>query len=145
LNPARERDAGDEWAVTASRAEHDVRAKDRLLPGDRITTSPAAELPRLVLPAVGATLPKRDALDQRIVTSVEVRSGQIINTPGECPDYQGGPAPIDTDTDGLPDDWEQRHGLNREDATDAAKLGPGGYAWLEVFANELTGELDLTP
>ena len=145
LDPARERDAGDEWAVTASRAEHDVRAKDRLLPGDRITTSPAAELPHLVLSAVGATLPKRDALDQRIVTSVEERGGQIINSPGECPDYQGGPAPTDTDTDGLPDDWEQRHGLDREDAADAAKLSPKGYAWIEVFANELTVRVDTTP
>jgi hypothetical protein len=139
LDPARERDAGEEWAVASIRAPHDVRSEDRLLPGERITARPAADLPDLILPAAGATLPKRDGLDQRIVRSVEERGGQIIHSPGECPDYRRGSAPTDTDADGIPDDWEQRHGLDSDDATDSAKLSPGGYAWIEVFANELAG------
>lgn len=42
---------------------------------------------------------------------------------------------IDTDGDGLPDDYETANGLNPNDGSDAMKLTTSGYSNLEVFLN----------
>ena len=49
----------------------------------------------------------------------------------------GGPAPLDSDGDGIPDAWEIAHGLNPRDAADAAKPDASGYTHLEVYVNSL--------
>lgn len=48
----------------------------------------------------------------------------------------------DTDRDGMPDAWEQAHGLNPNDPSDGAKinLSDEGYTNLEMFLNELAGD-----
>ncbi|MDE6572040.1 MAG: thrombospondin type 3 repeat-containing protein, partial [Duncaniella sp.] len=55
---------------------------------------------------------------------------------GGLPEYNGTPR-VDSDGDGIPDVWEKQHGLNPSDSSDSAKLSPSGYAWIEVYANEL--------
>lgn len=49
-------------------------------------------------------------------------------------------APLDSDKDGIPDEWETLHGLNPLDETDARKITPSGYSWLELYLIDLTGE-----
>ncbi len=51
---------------------------------------------------------------------------------------QSAPAPLDSDGDGMPDEWELRRGLNPNDAAD----GPGdsdgdGYTNVEDYLNGL--------
>jgi hypothetical protein len=99
-----------------------------------------------VLENAGATLPVRDAVDQRIVR--EVRSGEvtykegkgIITHPdqvGGYPAYNGEPY-VDTDGDGMPDEWEMQFGLNPQDPTDAVQdLNADGYTNIEDFINGL--------
>jgi pectate lyase len=97
----------------------------------------------LVLARAGATLPRRDAIDERVVR--EVRSGQptfgngIINTPadvGGWPEYRSIPAFIDTDGDGMPDAWERRYGLNPHDPADGPRdADRDGYTNLEEYLN----------
>jgi hypothetical protein len=54
----------------------------------------------------------------------------------------GGSAPADTDRDGIPDAWEEAHGLDPNDASDAvAPSGCGGYTNLEEYVNELADSL----
>ena len=63
----------------------------------------------------------------------------IITDPrqvGGLPEYKGTPRK-DSDNDGLPDEWEKKHGLNPKDASDSAKDSGNGYTWIEVYANEL--------
>ena len=44
----------------------------------------------------------------------------------------------DSDNDGLPDDWEKKHGLNPADATDTiSDLNGDGYTNIEDFINGL--------
>ncbi len=55
---------------------------------------------------------------------------------GGFPEYKGGPAPIDSDSDGMPDDWEKRYGLNPFDPSDAnGDLNGDGYTNIEKYIN----------
>ncbi len=116
-----------------------------------VNTQTAAEAYALVLQQAGATLPKRDTMDQRIINNVKNRTGRFIDVQGGFPhgtDYelttgawpvlQTLPAPADADKDGMPDAWEKTHKLNPADGRDASlytlnKL----YTNLEIYLNEL--------
>lgn len=45
-------------------------------------------------------------------------------------------APQDSDGDGIPDDWEAAHGLNKADPKDYQKRMPSGYAAIEEYLND---------
>ena len=47
-----------------------------------------------------------------------------------------GPAPINTDGDGLPDDWKTAHGLNPKQA-DSDRVAASGYTQFEEYLNWL--------
>ncbi len=108
-----------------------------------VTTQTAPEAYALVLRDVGATRPRRDALDARLVREVE--SGQptfgngIIDSPhqvGGWPVLKSAPAPLDTDGDGMPDNWERAHGLDPKKPADRndRQLDPA-FTNLEVYLN----------
>ena len=92
-----------------------------------------------VLQAVGASLPRRDSVDARIVNEVRQRNGSIIDSQsqvGGWPELKSTPPPVDTDGDGMPDKWEQRHGLNPRDGTDgSADKDLDGYTNVEEYLN----------
>ena len=102
-----------------------------------------------VLKYCGAVLPKRDATDERVINETQTgkASGKgvfgkagIIDSPsavGGWAEYQTLPAPVDTDEDGMPDEWEKKNGLNAADAGDGNKVGADGFTMLEKYLNEL--------
>ena len=49
--------------------------------------------------------------------------------------------PTDTDGDGMPDSWEESHGLNPNDKTDGALATVNGYTNLEVYMNSLVEDI----
>lgn len=109
-----------------------------------IAQQTAEQACELVLERAGATRPRRDAVDARIVA--EVRSGRpqfgesgIIRTPddvGGWPAYRGVPAPVDSDHDGMPDAWERRHAFEPHDPADGiADPDRDGYTNVEEFLN----------
>lgn len=109
----------------------------------------AKEAYEAVLKYSGATLPKRDAVDERVIS--ETKTGKatgkgvfgkagIIDSPaavGGWGEYKNGVAPVDTDNDGMPDEWETKNGLNPTDAEDRNKTGADGFTMLEKYLNEL--------
>ncbi|MGX5687866.1 pectate lyase family protein [Arcticibacter tournemirensis] len=129
-----------------------------------ITIIPTQKAYEYVLTNVGATLPKRDAVDTRVIE--QVRTGKInylkdvklpktqfehrrlpidsykggiitdINQVGGYPEYKGKPYK-DSDNDGIPDEWETKNGLNPKDGTDSAKYGKNGYTNVENYLNSL--------
>ena len=105
-----------------------------------VQTQSAEEALKRVLASAGAILPRRDAVDQRIVREVEERSGKIIDSPDEVggwPELLSAPPPADSDRDGMPDEWESKHQLNPNDAADGRKVTAGGYTQLERYLNSL--------
>ena len=113
-----------------------------------VTTTSAAAAYTAVLADAGAnkTLDKdgassdnQDSVDARVVEDVTEVTGAIIDDPsdvGGWPTLATGTAYTDTDSDGIPDDWENAYGLNPNDAAD----GPVGsgfkhYTNLEMFLN----------
>ena len=59
-----------------------------------------------------------------------------VSQVGGYPEYKGVPYK-DTDNDGIPDDWEIKHGLNPKDPSDASKITASGYSNIEVYLNSL--------
>ena len=116
-----------------------------------------------VLDNVGANFPKRDAVDARVINTVQTgkaiyakdapefvspyvkrrlpadsyKQGIItdIRQVGGLPEYKG-EAVVDSDGDGMPDAWEIANGLNPNDPTDANMDCNGdGYTNIEKYIN----------
>jgi hypothetical protein len=93
-----------------------------------------------VLKNSGAVLPKRDAVDIRVVNEARTAKATYekgiitdVKQVGGYPTYQGTPYQ-DTDKDGMPDSWEKRYGLNPKNAADATSdLNGDGYSNIEKF------------
>ncbi|HBB54089.1 TPA: pectate lyase [Candidatus Nomurabacteria bacterium] len=107
----------------------------------KVTTQNAASAYEKVLGQAGASKPKRDAVDTRIVSDIRTRTGRIIDSPsqvGGYPRYSGGVVPADSDHDGMSDEWEKKTGLNPSDASDGNKdLDGDGYANIEEYLHSL--------
>ena len=103
----------------------------------------------LVLQHAGASFPKRDSIDTRIIQ--EVRNGTatygdngIIDKPsdvGGWPELNSAEAPTDSDRDGMPDAWETSMGLDPNDPEDRNATGEGGYTNLEIYINSLVAHI----
>jgi hypothetical protein len=115
-----------------------------------ISSQNAEEAYKTVLEKAGASY-KRDTLDQRIIQNVKNRTGAIIDVQGGYPHHspfeitlnawptlQSLPAPVDSDGDGMPDSWEQKHQLNPRDPQDARNFTlQKQYTNLEVYIHSI--------
>ncbi|MCC6487979.1 MAG: SUMF1/EgtB/PvdO family nonheme iron enzyme [Candidatus Hydrogenedentes bacterium] len=104
-----------------------------------VATDAAAMACERVLAEAGATLPKRDHADERLMNEVRTGTGRIIDSPadvGGWPMLESRPAPPDTDRDGMPDAWESEHGFAPQDAEDGnGDADADGYTNVEEFLN----------
>jgi hypothetical protein len=133
----------DREAIIPMPTEKDARA-DKPFPAAPITQHMAREAYELILAHAGASLPRRDPVDVRVIQSV--RTGKptfkagILDSPadvGGWPEYKPGDGPeVDSDGDGIPDWWEKKYGLDPNDPSDGAKDKDGdGYTNLEEYLN----------
>lgn len=127
----------DDWQLIGRAAAHHKRAE----PFDvaTVATTGAREAYDQLLASAGAILPKRDAVDERIVAQVRAGTGGQIDSQDEVggwPALDAGSAPTDGDRDGMPDEWEAAHGLDADDPNDASADGDGdGYTNIEEWLN----------
>lgn len=136
---------GEAWF---SPAEADGRRLFELVEGPfaapAVRTTSARQAYHDVLAHAGAVVPRRDAVDKRIVEEVRSGRGRIINSQTEVggwPGYKPAAPLKDTDSDGMPDAWERSHGLNPRHAGDAAQDRDGdGYTNLEEYLNALAAK-----
>jgi len=112
------------------------------IPVPPVKTDKAITAYKRILTECGATLPKRDPVDIRIVKSVKNRTGKIINDEeeaGSWPELKSAKPPKDSDQDGMPDNWEKRYGLNPKNPADRNNdPDKDGYTNLEEFLNNTT-------
>lgn len=129
-----------------------------------VTIMSAKKAYKFVLEDAGATIPRRDAVDRRIVE--QVRTGKIrykeggktgvggeyvkrrlpedsykqgiithISQVGGYPEYRGEPYK-DSDNDGMPDEWEIKYELNPNNPADAnGDINGDGYTNIEKYIN----------
>lgn len=115
-----------------------------------------------VISDVGATLPKQDLVDARIIDNVIHRTAPehgsggsvyLVDDPVDgipkgqesLYDWRGYPiwesetraTDFDTDGDGIPDVWEDKMGLDKTNPYDSLNLGPDSYTWLEIYGEDL--------
>ncbi len=142
------------------------------MPMPPLTIVSAEAAKAFVLQNAGATLPKRDAVDARIVK--QVATGKIdykenvplpetqfkhrrmpidsykqgiITDPvqvGGYPVYNGTPY-TDSDNDGIPDAWEIKNKLNPKDPSDAATVTKSGYSNIELYLNSVVDIKNVVP
>ena len=142
------------------------------LPMPELTILAAKDAYQYVLNNAGATLPKRDAVDRRVVE--QVRTGKIkyregvklpetqfkhrhlpidsykqgiitdISQVGGYPEYKGIPYK-DSDNDGMPDDWETKNGFNPKNAGDASlDKDKDGYTNIEEYLNSVVPQVGIS-
>jgi hypothetical protein len=119
---------------------------DKPFPMPPVTMTSAQEAYTAVLENAGATLPRRDAIDERALRQtrtgeVEYKKGKGIITDisqvGGYPEYKGEPAK-DVGSDGIPLWWKLKYHLGPKDATLASKdLDGDGYTVIEKYLNGL--------
>ena len=116
---------------------------------DPLPTESAEAAYEAVMEGAGATLPKRDAVDARIIHDVTHRTGMHINSQNEVGGYPL-VEPVrstieDDDYDGMPNDWEAAHGLDPKDPSDRNLVNEEGYTNLELYLNSITGNGSANP
>ena len=175
-----EKVTNDNWAggvqvgemPDAGKYTNDIKV-DKPFPIAKLTMISAKEAYDYVLNNAGAILPKRDAVDQRIVE--DVRTGKItyskdakpyegdrflkrrlpadsykngiisdIAQVGGYPEYKGTPYK-DSDGDGMPDEYEIKHRLNPNNANDASLYRKDGYTNIEEYLNSVVKESTVKP
>lgn len=109
---------------------------------------PASELVDKLLPDVGATLPYRDLVDFYMVHQAKSfgLEGTLLSTETLLPfgvpsswTLKSFEKPVDSDGDGMPDEWETANGTN-PNVNDAMVIASNGYANIENYLNSLTTE-----
>jgi pectate lyase len=117
-----------------------VRLKEPM-PAPKVTTQKAKEAYELVLARAGAW--PRDAVTKLTIEEVRAGTGDYGRREPKGGLLEGltpGAAPLDTDKDGMPDEWEKKNGLDPA-KDDSAKVMPTGYTAVEVYLNELAEAL----
>lgn len=134
------------------------------LPKPWFTIMPAQKTFDFVMDNVGATLPKRDPVDERIIRTVKTGKPEYVEgldpdsfyqfehrrlepdsykkgiitdiaQVGGYPEYKGIPYK-DVDTDGMPDAWEKKYKLDPNDPADAVEdMNGDGYTNIETYIN----------
>lgn len=140
----------DNWEGGVQSDNPTAAKADSAFQFDVSKAQPADSAYLFVLQEAGASL-NRDVIDKRIINEVEnstaTYKGSVDHIPGIIdsqtdvggwPELQRGTASIDSDRDGMPDEWEKAHQLNPEDASDANKLSlHDQYTNLEMYLNYL--------
>jgi len=153
----------DNWLEGADNTDQKrLFAGDKQIPRDtphaiptwaQVSTQSAKAAFERVLATVGATLPRRDPVDQRLVGQVRHNTGKVIDSQDEVggwPQLKSTAPPKDSNNDGMPDKWQARYGLDphsvdegppHEDAVwypnnlASRDLDGDGYTNLEEYLN----------
>jgi hypothetical protein len=123
--------------VVGKKGFQNIVSSKQLFKPTGVTTQTATKARTLVLQHAGATVPRRDAADNRAIDTSSFKLVNSVSQVGGIPTFARGTYPTDSDKDGIPNSWERAKGLNPNNAADATQLSPGKYMWIEEYANSL--------
>lgn len=121
-----------------------VSDREKPFPFLSVHTQPVHIAYTLVLENVGTNYPKRDSVDQRVISFIKSGKApkEFVNHPKDVGGWAKLPSrtfSCDSDHDGIPDKWEKKHGLNPHNILDGNEKGLSslGYTNLEIYLNSL--------
>ena len=135
-----------DWALDCSGSPVflDARSSRHPLISSQVS---AEEAYNIVVASVGASLPARDQVDTYLIdelTSLGTKGTIIRNETNKEQFPIGGPGVfnsgtvlLDSDNDGIPDEFEDKWGLDKNDPNDAMKVANNGYTNLENYVFSL--------
>jgi pectate lyase len=141
----------DNWAGAVRYGEGTSMEKNReysSFENAAYLTRDAAQAYLEILDHAGVTVPRRDTVDKRVIEDVRTGTATFgngiidrVEQVGGWPELHTYDVPLDTDSDGMPDDWETREGLNVDDPSDRFGIKEGEvYDNLERYLNELASD-----
>ena len=101
-----------------------------------VVTQTADEALQTVLNQAGARPWSRDQVDSLVVADVRNGTGSLIDSQSDVGGWGElimADTPIDTDRDGMPDEWERQHGSDPEQRDNNADINGDGYTNLENY------------
>lgn len=145
---------GIDMGNKATAEEKKEAVVNNAFPAEAIPDQSAVDAYNCILQCGGASFPKRDTMDQRLINNVKNRTGKIVDVQGGNPHgtayeqtknawpfLQSLSALADTDKDGMPDEWEKKKGLNISNDADAKEYTlDKNYTNIEVYINGLLTE-----
>jgi pectate lyase len=127
----------DNWEMMAgNKASSRMKTPFAVAP---VHTDKAQEAAARILAECGATLPRRDAIDKRILEQISTDKGDLINSQrdvGGWPHYESARPPLDADQDGMPDTWEAKYKLDPRAQDHNQDADGDGYTNLEEWLNQ---------
>ena len=146
---------------TYTQATKDTMKIDVPIKYEVVTTHTAQQAYERVLSYVGASL-HRDWVDEQMVNDTRkgvatstgsgnypgIVNSQDDNKPANAaadwsawPELKTYDVQTDTDGDGMPDAWENSHGLNPNNAADGNAVSESGYTNLELYMNSIVADI----
>jgi hypothetical protein len=137
VGPGRPTDTGNQWNAVTGDDQYRVFSPPFTPSG--VTSTTALEAYDEVLAGAGSF--PRDAVDTRVISDVINGTGAAIESQddvGGWPALGPGSSPLDSDNDGMPNDWEIANGLNPNSGSDGnGDLDGDGYTNIEEYINGL--------
>ena len=135
----------DDWAVAIGWQyilQDEAWRRATPWPVPDVTIMPMSEaVADCILTGVGATAPARDSVDARVIADFAARSGDIVDNvtfPDDFPGFAQLDSPLDSDNDGMPDEWEISQGLNDRLDDSALDQDGDGYTNIEEYLHHLS-------
>lgn len=142
---------GDEETTKNNWAHNDtVKNQDKLNRLDKpvdmgefaIPSEDAETAYKNVLASAGASLPRRDSVDARVVADVINGTGRIINQEEEVGAFSG--VTSETRIFEIPEQWKSANKMGSAKETDIVNSGEfKGYTWIEAYVNDWTKNQEL--
>ena len=128
----------------------------------RSTTTHTADIAYEKVLRYGGCCLRRDAIDERVANDVRTggysyvsgdkgsngSTGGLIDAPEDVGGYVEYTATelemrnkLDSDGDGIPDNWEDMYGLDSADPSDALTTHKSGYSWFEYYLSTLVNSI----
>lgn len=113
----------------------------------QVTRYSSTELDQIILDDVGSFFPTRDSVELRQINDYVNNTGRLSREgeeqiPTDWPELLSGPNYLDTDEDGMPDNWELHKNLDPGLINDKADNDGNGYTNIEDYINARAQDTD---